>query len=142
MSASPEEIVRRTEALAERLAQEQGLEVVAVEWKGGVLRVFVDGEGGVSVAECARLSRKLSAALDQEDFVPGPYTLEVSSPGLTRILRSPREFRWAKGKNVKVFMKDGEVVRGVLKGLSEDSVLVGPWELPLSEVAKVQLDEV
>ena len=142
MSASPEEIVRRAEALAERLAEEQGLELVAVEWKGRVLRVFVDGEGGVSVAECARLSRRLSAALDEEDFVPGPYTLEVSSPGLTRVLHTPREFRWARGKNVKVTMKDGEVVRGVLKGRTEGVILVGPWELPLEEVAKVQLDEV
>ena len=60
-----------------------GIEIPA-SFKGGVLRIYVDSEQGVTIDDCAELSRHVNVLLDVEDPVPGPYTLEVSSPGLER----------------------------------------------------------
>ena len=74
--------------IIEPLAQSMGLRLWGMDLpaapKGGVLRVYIDSEDGVSVEQCAELSRNLSVVLDVEDPFPGSYTLEVSSPGLER----------------------------------------------------------
>jgi ribosome maturation factor RimP len=83
-----------------------GFELVDVELEGGgartTLRVFIDGPQGITVDDCARVSRQLSAILDVEDPIAGRYTLEVSSPGLDRPLVTPEDFRRFAGETVKV----------------------------------------
>src|SRR3982751_4723468 len=92
-------VVDRVQALAARVAGSYGLEIFDVQFRreagGMVLRVQIDrpgpaasAEDSVSVEDCANVSRDLSAILDVEDVVPSAYTLEVSSPGLDRPLRS------------------------------------------------------
>jgi ribosome maturation factor RimP len=66
------------------------------------LRVYIDGPLGVTVDNCAAVSRQLSAILDVEDPIPGRYTLEVSSPGLDRPLVTPADFRRFQGAMIKV----------------------------------------
>jgi Uncharacterized protein conserved in bacteria len=70
-----------------------------------VLRIYIDKEGGISVDDCAKLSRELGTLLDIHDVIPGSYTLEVSSPGLTRALKKPKDFKRFKGKKVKIKTK-------------------------------------
>ncbi|HEY8554081.1 MAG TPA: ribosome maturation factor RimP [Burkholderiales bacterium] len=86
--------------------QALGFELVDVELTGGrqhqTLRVYIDGPRGVTVDDCADVSRQLSAILDVEDPFPGSYTLEVSSPGLDRPLVTPADFRRFQGSMVKV----------------------------------------
>jgi len=86
--------------------QALGFELVDVELTGGrqhqTLRVYIDGPRGVTVDDCADVSRQLSAILDVEDPFPGSYTLEVSSPGLDRPLVTPADFRRFQGAIVKV----------------------------------------
>ena len=65
------------------------------------LLMYIDKEGGVTVEDCERTSRYLDGRLDEEDFIPDAYTLYVSSPGLTRPIRRPRDFIFAKGKPVE-----------------------------------------
>jgi ribosome maturation factor RimP len=83
-----------------------GFELVDVEVAGQgsrtTLRVYIDGPEGVTVDDCADVSRQLSAILDVEDPMPGQYLLEVSSPGLDRPLVKPADFRRFIGEEVKV----------------------------------------
>ena len=96
-------------ALRVRLAsgvEALGFELVEAELSGGrhhrTLRVYIDGPEGVTVDDCAAVSRQLSAILDVEDPIPGSYTLEVSSPGLDRPLVTPADFRRFQGAMIKV----------------------------------------
>jgi ribosome maturation factor RimP len=88
-----------------------GYELVDVQWKnepgGWVLRVFVDGVGGISHSDCERVSREVSVVLDVNDFIPHAYNLEVSSPGLDRPLRTLEHFRRFIGEKAKVKLKQG-----------------------------------
>lgn len=83
-----------------------GFELVDAELTGSrqhqTLRVYIDSPRGVTVDDCADVSRQLSAILDVEDPFPGSYTLEVSSPGLDRPLVEPEHYRRYRGEMVKV----------------------------------------
>src|SRR5438045_6560195 len=95
------DLVGHVRTIASRVAADRGLEIFDVQFRreasGMVLRVQIDRPGpaataddSVSVADCAAVSRDLSAILDVDDVVPTAYTLEVSSPGLDRPLRALR----------------------------------------------------
>jgi len=94
----------------EPLIEEDGLEIVDLEFfEGGpasVLRIYVDKAGGVTVDQCANLSRRIGDFLDIEDLIPRRYTLEVSSPGLDRPLTTGADFKRRIGEKVKVFLKE------------------------------------
>ena len=66
------------------------------------LRVIIDKEGGVTIDNCEQVSREIEAQLDVEDPIPYPYTLEVSSPGLDRPLKTPGNFKRFCGKTVRI----------------------------------------
>jgi len=98
--------LERVQAIAERVAASQGLELVEVEMRGGgkarTLRIFIDKPSGVTHEDCANL-REVSTILDVEDVVPGgSYLLEVSSPGLDRKLFRPADFERFQGSRVKL----------------------------------------
>jgi ribosome maturation factor RimP len=73
--------------------------------KRSILRIFIDKEGGVAIADCERASNEISMLLDVEDFSPGPYSLEVSSPGADRILLTQKHFRSVIGQYVNITLK-------------------------------------
>ena len=66
------------------------------------LRVIIDKEGGVVIDDCEQVSREIEAQLDVEDPIPYPYTLEVSSPGLDRPLKTPGDFKRFCGKTARI----------------------------------------
>ncbi|MBE3597993.1 MAG: ribosome maturation factor RimP [Limnochordaceae bacterium] len=115
---------------AEAVAKELGIEVVDVEFqpgpRGRVLRVFIDKPGGVSVEDCRAVSVPLSGALDRLDPIPGPYRLEVSSPGVERPLRKAEDFERFAGREVEVHtygpVEGRRHFTGRLKGLAGDRV--------------------
>lgn len=91
-----------------------GCELVHAEFKGGVLRIFIDRPerpGGVDLSDCEVVSKQVSALLDVLDFGPGRYTLEVSSPGLDRRLYGPRDYRRFAGSLARVTHRDPETGR-------------------------------
>ena len=103
--------IEKVREIVERVAEDQGLEVVDVEFRGGgkarMLRITIDKEGGVTHDDCANVSNEVSTILDVEDAVPGAsYTLEVSSPGLDRRISKPGEFERFTGSLVKVSTRD------------------------------------
>jgi ribosome maturation factor RimP len=69
---------------------------------GGLLRLYIDSAEGISVDDCERVSRAVSAAMDEADPIASNYTLEVSSPGLDRVLRTPEHFARFAGEQVRV----------------------------------------
>src|ERR1700729_1421790 len=96
-------------ALTEPLLGQLGYELVDLEYVPGraqaALRVFIDRPEGVGLDDCERASHELSALLDVEDPVPVGYTLEVSSPGLDRVLRKPAHFKRFIGERIWVEMR-------------------------------------
>ena len=99
-----------TEARAEKLLQpvvdQHGFELVDVEFvrEGGTwyLRGYIDKPGGITVNDCEAVSRIFSDRLDEEDFIPESYVMEISSPGLDRPLKKPRDFTRSMGKAVEL----------------------------------------
>ncbi|HEY0942944.1 MAG TPA: ribosome maturation factor RimP [Steroidobacter sp.] len=71
---------------------------------GGLLRLYIDSPDGISLDDCEKVSRAVSAVLDEADPIPNEYTLEVSSPGLDRVLRTQDHFARFAGERVKVEM--------------------------------------
>jgi len=98
-----QEIAQRVTRLVEPILEEGSLELVDLEFKPSgrrwSLKVFIDKEGGVTIADCEHVSRELGRILDVEDFIEPSYILEVSSPGLTRALRGEKDFERFKGRN-------------------------------------------
>ena len=94
------------EALVRPVIEGAGLELVEVvlQRENGrrILRVTVDRDGGVDLDTISELAEKVSRRLDLEGFAPGPYSLEVTSPGIERPLKRPEQFRRAIGSQVKV----------------------------------------
>lgn len=101
-----------------------GLELVDVEFKSGVLQVSVDREGGVDLEALTDGNRAVSALLDELDPIPGRYSLEVSSPGIERPLRTPAHFAKASGATVTVKTRPqvpgDRRLRGILTASDED----------------------
>lgn len=98
----------------------ESLDVTRVGRRGRV-KVVVDSDDGVELDQCADLSHKVSAILDANDDLmgDGPYTLEVSSPGVTRPLTLPRHWRRNIGRLVRVVLADGGVVTGRVTAADE-----------------------
>jgi ribosome maturation factor RimP len=103
----------------------ESLDVARVGRRGRV-KVVVDSDDGVDLDQCAELSRKVSAILDANDDLmgDGPYTLEVSSPGVTRPLTLPRHWRRNIGRLVRVVLADGGVVTGRVTAADEQEAVL------------------
>ena len=97
-------------ALIEPVLGRLGYELVELEYAAGrahaLLRLFIDAPAGVGLDDCARASREVSAFLDVEDPIPTAYTLEVSSPGFDRVLRTQAHFGRFVGSRVFVELKE------------------------------------
>lgn len=146
-----EELRERLLALAEPVAEGLGLALVEVSLRQGgpslLVTVTVDRPGGVTIEDCRRMSRALEAELDAALVLPGRYRLDVESPGIDRVLRTPREYRYFAGREVEVTVRNPEAGRrrlvGTLHGLEGDVLLVDEGgerlRLPLPDVARVRL---
>jgi len=121
------DVIQQVRAVAVRIAESYGLEIFDVQFRreapGMVLRIRIDRPGSrataddsVTVDECARVSRDLSAIFDVDDVVPGQYTLEVSSPGLDRPLTRPDHYQRFAGRRAKLVMREKVDGQGYFKG--------------------------
>jgi ribosome maturation factor RimP len=152
------DVVTRVTKLAEPFTSSLGLELAEVEYRqeGGrmVLRLCIDRDGGVTLDDCAAVSRELAEILDVEDFIHGRYNLEVSSPGLNRPLKKPSDYERFTGRLVKIrtfeLLADDEGYKrktfiGELLGLTGGVVRLKLSEgqtagIPLEKVAKANLE--
>lgn len=126
------DIEHRVESLVMPIIEEGNFELVDVEYvKEGsnfYLRVFADKEGGINIDDCVLISRALEVKLDEEDFIPDAYILEVSSPGLGRPLKKEKDFKRSIGKDVdiKLFkaVDQKKEFTGVLKDYTADEIVL------------------
>lgn len=134
--------------IADRVARAGNVDLVEIEFLGGgkhrVLRVYIDKDGGVTLADCQAVSHGMEEILDAEDIIPGgEYTLEVSSPGVERKLTRPKDFEKSVGKKVKVVTKepvaDATTWIGLLQAFAEDVLTV---EAANGKTAQIPLDKV
>jgi ribosome maturation factor RimP len=117
--------------------------------KRGVLRVFIDKPGGVNIEDCERASNAISIMLDLEDFSDQAYSLEVSSPGLDRVLSAEKDFKMVVGHFLRVVVKKDnnatEEVVGKLVSCDKDSITLELEDertriVPLPEVVNGRVD--
>ena len=142
-------IEEAVEAIVQEIVQDSNLEVVDVEYvkeRDWYLRVYLDKEGGIEIDDCQRVSETLEQILDEKDLLTEAYILEVSSPGLDRVLKKARDFEREQGKSVDVTFYapvDGKKTWvGTLTGYDWGKnaiVLDGEKELPLEKIAQVRL---
>ncbi len=95
-------VVDRVRDLVAPVVADVGAELYDVEFNGGILRILVDRDGGIDIDSIKTISKSSSRVLDDADPIPGRYTLEVSSPGLERPLRTREHYERAVGEQVKV----------------------------------------
>jgi ribosome maturation factor RimP len=117
------DIPEEMRALIEPIVDDHRLELVDVDLRRGrapwTLRVIVDtpaGDGRVPVEDCARVSREIGSHLDAADLIPSRYTLEVSSPGLDRVLAREKDFAAACGREVKIETRAPQAGRRRFRG--------------------------
>lgn len=144
-------IVNQVAEWVEDIIQDTDIELVDVEYikehQGWVLRVFLDKPDGIDVEDCREVSEVLSDKLDEEDPIPGSYSLEVSSPGLERPLKKESDYLRFTGRLANIRTYSGihgrKKFEGILKGLRDDNVLLEfegeTIEIPLELIAKARL---
>lgn len=135
-------VVDTVRELIEPLVTAGGAEVVDVEHGPGLLRIYLDTEGGIDLETITRFSEQISDLLDAHDPVPGRYTLEVSSPGLERPLRTPEQFRRFVGVTVNVKAKAGfegeRRFSGELTEATDDHVVIAGRTITYGEIEKAR----
>ena len=116
MPPTNDEIATRVEALAAPVIEDHEVELVEVEVRGAhgsrVVRIVGDAPDGLDLDLIADLSREIGDRLDEDDFIGAKYTLEVSSPGVDRPLRTPTSFRRNIGREVRVVRNREAIDRG------------------------------
>ena len=137
--------------LIEPVLEAEGLELVDVEYKkegpNWILRVFIDKEGGVTVADCQKASHLTGDLIDVEETIKIPFNLEVSSPGLDRSLKREKDFLKFKGKRIRLHslspIDNKRKFTGILADFKDQIIFIDldgkPFEIPLSQVAKANL---
>lgn len=107
--------------------------VLMPQAKGTLLRVYIDGPEGVTVDGCAAVSRQIAAALEVEGVFSGPYTLEVSSPGINRSLFTLSHYAHYVGQSMKLRLREGAIpqrrqVRGILKAVEGETLVMSGYD--------------
>jgi len=128
-----------------------GLELVDVEFnkegKNWILRIYIDREGGVTLSDCQKVSRLAGDLIEVEEVIEPVYTLEVSSPGLNRVLKKEKDFLKYSGKKIYVQchapMDGRKKFTGILTGFIDQSIHLEVdgqhYTIPLNLVAKANL---
>ena len=144
-------VTERVRLLAEPVVAARGCELWDVEYvregSDWFLRVYIDKDGGVDIADCEAISRALDPILDEADPIPDSYIFEVCSAGLERILKRPGDFERFLGADVLVRLyrpKDGaKEFAGVLRSYDGGDVTITVGDTPVTftkaEVAQVRL---
>lgn len=129
--AARSKIAQAAYDLAEPVASEMGLDLVDVEYKkegsAYFLRIYADRKGGITIDECEKMSKVLDPIFDRE-LSADPDYFEVSSPGLTRPLKTRKDFLRCIGEEIDVRFfesrEKGKVIKGIILDASEDSLVL------------------
>ena len=138
-------------SLIEPIIMAEELELVDVEYKkegkSWVLRIFIDKEGGVTIADCQKVSRLTGDLIDVEETITTTYSLEVSSPGLNRVLKREEDFLKFKGRQIYLHslspIDNRKKFNGILTDFKDQTVFIEVdgevLGIPLRHVGKANL---
>jgi ribosome maturation factor RimP len=140
---------KEIETLILPIVEQEGGELVDLQWRREghqwVLRLFLDKPNGITLDDCAYFSDRVGAFLDEKNAIEQSYVLEISSPGLDRIIKKDKDFEKFAGKAVKVRIKIADNGQrrfaGILKGLQEEKVLLQVGET-LKSFDRKNIDEI
>ncbi len=150
------EIEKAAEELLAPVLEKEGIEIVDVMYvreRNWILRLFIDKEGGVDLGDCQKVSEEAGRLFDEKDLIPDNYMLEVSSPGVDRLIKKDRDFARFAGSDVDVKLfapletgkKGSKTFTARLNGLSPEGEILltmedgGEVSLPKDKVSQVRL---
>ncbi|MBA4391054.1 MAG: ribosome maturation factor RimP [Syntrophus sp. (in: bacteria)] len=145
-------IIEKISNVLAPILEDARLELVEIEFKPigkrWLLRIYIEKEGGLTIADCVYVSRELSRILDVEDVIEYAYTLEVSSPGLTRPLKKMEDFARHKGKTCRIITQEAVAgkneFRGEITDVSSDKVEIKEKidiiTIPICAIKKAHLE--
>ena len=139
----------KVEALARPVVEEEGCKLWSVEYikEAGTwyLRIFIDKDGGVGIADCEAISRRLDPILDEADPIPESYVFEVGSAGAERELKRTSDFEQFIGSDVEVKLyqpyEGRKTLVGTLEEYNDGNITVSGVELKKEQIAQVRLHE-
>ena len=137
----------KVEALARPVVEEEGCKLWSVEYikEAGTwyLRIFIDKDGGVGIADCEAISRRLNPILDEADPIPESYVFEVGSAGAERELKRTSDFEQFIGSDVEVKLyqpyEGRKTLVGTLEEYNDGNITVSGVELKKEQIAQVRL---
>lgn len=137
----------KVEALARPVVEEEGCKLWSVEYikEAGTwyLRIFIDKDGSVGIADCEAISRRLDPILDEADPIPESYVFEVGSAGAERELKRPSDFEQFIGSDVEVKLyqpyEGRKTLVGTLEEYNDGNITVSGVELKKEQIAQVRL---
>ena len=137
----------KVEALARPVVEEEGCKLWSVEYikEAGTwyLRIFIDKAGGVGIADCEAISRRLDPILDEADPIPESYVFEVGSAGAERELKRTSDFEQFIGSDVEVKLyqpyEGRKTLVGTLEEYNDGNITVSGVELKKEQIAQVRL---
>ena len=135
-------IEERVESLIKSKVENLGYELYDVQYakegKDYFLRVFIDKQEGIDLSDCEKISNEINPLLDEADYIKEMYFLEVSSPGVERILRKEKHFEKAKGKEVEIKLfkplNNKKEYVGILEKFDEENIVI------MQENEELQID--
>jgi len=151
LGGTTDTVTGRVEEFIAPLLADMGVELVEIQYRreghGWVLRLFIDREGGVTLEDCAGVSREVSRYLEVEDPIEHAYTLEVSSPGLERPLKKKDDFIRFVGRRARIKMRekrdDQRIFIGTLQAVEGEDVLLQVDDrlhhFPLADISRARL---
>lgn len=134
-------------------AEKENIEIVDVNYlrenRTWILRIFIDKEKGISIDDCEHMSHVFGACLDDSDIIETSYTLEISSPGLNRVLKKEESFRRFIGEKVKIqtynAINNQRNFLGILLDFKNNKIKIkdvtkGEVEIDFSDIKKANLE--
>lgn len=113
------------------------------EGKDYFLRIFIDNEKGISLEDCEKVNNAITEVLDEKDYIKDQYFLEVSSPGVERILRKDWQIKENIGKSVEVKLfkpLNGEkTISGELKNFDEENIIINDVNIPRKDISLIKI---
>ena len=140
-------IENKVENLIQEKVEEIGYDLYDVEYvkegKNYFLRVYIDNEKGISLEDCEKVSNEINPLLDEANIIAEQYFLEVSSPGIERVIRKDKQLRQNLGKEIyiKLFQKDQngkKEYEGRLKNFNEETIQLEDMEIERKNIAQIK----
>lgn len=140
-------IEEKVEKLVESTIEEMGYDLYDVEYakegKNYFLRIFIDKLEGIELKDCEIVNEAINDLLDKADYIQEQYFLEVSSPGIERVIRKDKQLRQNLGKEIyiKLFQKDQngkKEYEGRLKNFNEETIQLEDMEIERKNIAQIK----